>query len=99
MSEGTFCRVEAHIPMRIIRDAELIRSPWPDLAEFRTRHYITGKNEEDQKIEMKNKMNATIKISQNYTCVDNLLKFVWRLTNENSNILHKIGQYLHDHFD
>ena len=31
--------------------------------------------------------------------LDSFMKFFWILTNENSDILHKLGQYLHEHLD
>ena len=37
--------------------------------------------------------------NRNFMELDSFQKFFWILTNENSDILHKLGQYLHEHLD
>ena len=37
--------------------------------------------------------------NRNFMELDSFQKFFWILTNENSDILNKLGQYLHEHLD
>ena len=50
--------------------------------------------------EYRNNLFQTVNCNnKNFSKLDNFQKFFWLLTNEDSNILHKMGLYLHEHLE
>ena len=50
--------------------------------------------------EYRNNLFQTVNCNnKNFSKLDNFQKFFWLLTNEDSDILHKMGLYLHEHLE
>ena len=50
--------------------------------------------------EYRNNLFQTVNCNnKNFSKLDNFHKFFWLLTNEDSDILHKVGLYLHEHLE
>ena len=74
---------------------------------FQTEDYYSNVEDEQHFLieyskfnEYRNKLFQTVNCNnKNFSKLDNFQKFFWLLTNEDSDILHILGLYLHEHLE